>query len=73
MFNFPYFGYPYHNPYYRYYNAPKNYVNIQKKKVMITLLSKFQKKNQQQKMSKEFYPLWTTILKKTLQFLKYLV
>ena len=30
MFNFPYFGYPYHNPYYRYYNVPKNYVNIQK-------------------------------------------
>ena len=31
MFNFPYFSYPYHNPYYRYYNVPKNYVNIQKK------------------------------------------
>lgn len=30
MFNFPYFGYPYHNPYYKYYRSPNNYVNIQK-------------------------------------------
>lgn len=30
MFNFPYFGYPYHNPYYQYYNKQRNYVNIQK-------------------------------------------
>ena len=30
MFNFPYFGYPYHNPYYKYYRSPSNYVNIQK-------------------------------------------
>ena len=30
MFNFPYFGYPYHNPYYKYYRNPNNYVNIQK-------------------------------------------
>ena len=30
MFNFPYFGYPYHNPYYTYYRSPNNYVNIQK-------------------------------------------
>ena len=30
MFNFPYFGYPYHNPYYKYYRRPSNYVNIQK-------------------------------------------
>ena len=29
MFNFPYFGYPYHRPYYQYYN-PQNYVDIQK-------------------------------------------
>lgn len=30
MFNFPYFGYPYHNPYYKYYRSPNNYENIQK-------------------------------------------
>ena len=30
MFNFPYFGYPYHYPYYKYYRSPSNYVNIQK-------------------------------------------
>ena len=30
MFNFPYFGYPYHNPYYKYYRSPSDYVNIQK-------------------------------------------
>lgn len=30
MFNFPYFGFPYNNPYYRFYNRPNNYVNIQK-------------------------------------------
>ena len=30
MFNFPYFGFPYNNPYYRFYNRPSNYVNIQK-------------------------------------------
>ena len=30
MFNFPYFGYPYHNPYYKYYRSPNSYVNIQK-------------------------------------------
>ena len=30
MFNFPYFGYPYHRPYYQYYNNSKNYVDIQK-------------------------------------------
>ena len=30
MFNFPYFGYPYHNPYYQYYNKQRNYVDIQK-------------------------------------------
>lgn len=30
MFNFPYFGYPYHNPYYKYYRGLNNYVNIQK-------------------------------------------
>ena len=30
MFNFPYFGYTYHNPYYKYYRSPNNYVNIQK-------------------------------------------
>lgn len=30
MFNFPYFGSPYNNPYYRFYNRPNNYVNIQK-------------------------------------------
>lgn len=30
MFNFSYFGYPYHNPYYKYYRIPSNYVNIQK-------------------------------------------
>ena len=30
MFNFPYFGYPYHNPYYQYYNKPRNYTNIPK-------------------------------------------
>lgn len=30
MFNFPYFGYPSHNPYYKYYRSPNNYVNIQK-------------------------------------------
>lgn len=30
MFNFPYLGYPYHRPYYQYYNKPINYVDIQK-------------------------------------------
>ena len=30
MFNFPYFGYPYHNPYYKYYRSPNSYVNIQR-------------------------------------------
>ena len=30
MFNFPYFSYPYHNPYYKYYRSPNSYVNIQK-------------------------------------------
>ena len=30
MFNFPYFGFPQNNPYYRFYNRPNNYVNIQK-------------------------------------------
>ena len=30
MFNLPYFGYSYHNNYYKYYRSPNNYVNIQK-------------------------------------------
>ncbi len=27
MFRFPYFGYPYNNPYYRYYPKYNNYIN----------------------------------------------